>query len=434
MDPSGLPGVLGGALRPAYNARQAQGLTKTLLSPFELLLLTPRPEAIDDICFCWTPEVLLKIRQLSSAAFYAIEAYFCRQMNIHHHMRRWVPNVQEFFHQLTLCDGLISGSEALSFLDRRRFIGHDLDIYLPPHGVLAMGRFLKSCGYVYQAPSGTHLMFDAAAMLLTSRNSLNGRKPGASSAKRPTHKQRKTQQRPGYVVPTFDFVRPMPPGLSYSYGTHVQLMAVPCDPMEFIINNFHSTGVMNVLTATHAISVFPNTTFNYEQTCVCQDLSGYPDWTAPWMPKYRERGFNVLFSKNSIPQRAELVTWKRRVGDTMTWIFPYRRMGEYPYCLNGKPPILDSYSRYTFEVLDVSYGVTPTGAALRVGPRSAYRRVPFSAAWILNPDHPRLCYTYFSSDLSIAFSELYQVSSDEEFTDSDSSASADEEGDTEEAD
>ena len=226
-------GLTPGAIRP-YDARFKRGLAHSLMSPFELLLLAQHPETIDNICLHWTPEVLLKIRRLSSAMFYAIEAYFCRRMDIIHHMRRWFPNVPRFLHHLSVCDGLVSGSEALAFLDRR-FHGQNLDIYLPIHGVLPMGRFLKTCGYIYQAESNTHLMFDASAVMFSSRHALRGSIADGSGAK---HGKKYNS---GYSFTTFDFVRPLPFGLPFTHGSHVKLIGVACNPMEFIVNNFHSS-------------------------------------------------------------------------------------------------------------------------------------------------------------------------------------------------
>ncbi len=233
--------VLAGSVRP-YNAPHAQSVTHTLLSPFEQLLLGQGPETVDDICFRWTPDVLMKIRRLSSATFYAIEAYFCRQWNVQNHLRRWVTNVPDFLSQLNTCNGLISGSEALSFFDRRRFVGHDLDIYLPVHGLLPMGRFLTAYGYAYQPSSTAHLLFDAAAVLFSaSQNGMGGGRADGRSGRRATRPDHKSQHDPGYGFSTFNFVRPIPPNFPPTYGCHVQLIGVACDPMEFIINNFHSS-------------------------------------------------------------------------------------------------------------------------------------------------------------------------------------------------
>ena len=87
---------------------------------------------------------------------------------------------------------------------------------------------------------------------------------------------------------------------------------------------------MNMLTQTHAISLFPRTTFMHEETYSCRDLSSYPEWNAPWMDKYRKRGFDVFVASDKLPRRAELAVWKRKVGDTLTWVLPYKRTGESP--------------------------------------------------------------------------------------------------------
>ena len=89
---------------------------------------------------------------------------------------------------------------------------------------------------------------------------------------------------------------------------------------------------MNVLTQTHAISLFPRSTFIHEETYSCRDLSGYPDWKAPWMDKYRKRGFDVFIASDKFPtRRPELGTWKRKVGDALTWVLPYKCTGEFSH-------------------------------------------------------------------------------------------------------
>ena len=94
-----------------------------------------------------------------------------------------------------------------------------------------------------------------------------------------------------------------------------------------------TAGVMNMLTATHAISLFPCTTFINEQTFACRDLSRYPNWNAPWIDKYRKRGFDVFVASDLIPTHFELTSWTRKVGDALTWILPYKRIGESPRVL-----------------------------------------------------------------------------------------------------
>ena len=103
------------------------------------------------------------------------------------------------------------------------------------------------------------------------------------------------------------------------------------------------------------------------------------------MQKYRERGWNVLGGADSLPASKELKSWERRVGDGFTWVMPYRRVGTLLSSISchnidvsglgfGKREALPIHN-YAFEVLDVTYEVAASGAALRVGPRFMYRYV-----------------------------------------------------------
>lgn len=228
---------------PRRSGQLTRGLSQTQLSRFKRLLLGEHAMAIDNICFCWTPDVLLKIRRLSTSTFYAIEAYFCRQWNINIHLRRWFYDVPDFLQHLGSCDGLVSGSEALTFFDRRRFLGKDLDIYVPLHGVLPMGRFLKTQGYTFQPSSDEHLWFDAAAMMfMTAQHGTRGLQSTSHAYyKDILDADHKTQNNTAYVVATFNFIRAIRPDLPTSYGSHIQLFGVMADPMEYIINSFHSS-------------------------------------------------------------------------------------------------------------------------------------------------------------------------------------------------
>ena len=105
-----------------------------------------------------------------------------------------------------------------------------------------MGRFLKTCGYVYQPSSTSHILFDAAAVLFSSKRALQGREYGGPSAERSGRKDGEESKRNvGYGFTTFNFVRPIHSGFPLTHGSHVQLIGVTCDPIEFIVNNFHSS-------------------------------------------------------------------------------------------------------------------------------------------------------------------------------------------------
>ena len=141
---------------------------------------------------------------------------------------------------------------------------------------------------------------------------------------------------------------------------------------------------MNYLAPTHAVSLFPWTTFVDRATLICQDVSKVEP-NQRWMEKYRGRGWDVLGGADSLPASKELKAWERRVGDGFSWVMPYRRAGRLlspiPHHSSdlfdsgfGEQEVL-SIHKYAFEVLDVTYEVAASGAALRVGLRFMYRSV-----------------------------------------------------------
>ena len=166
--------------------------------------------------------------------FCAIEAYAARQWDIHQFLGRWFRKPHNFLLTLQACDGIISGSEALQFLQagERHFRGEDLDIFVPPHGLLTMGRYVKRAGFLFQPASDTRPSFDAAALMLTStwKDDIDKRRLGWSRSH-------------SYSPSTFSFVRPAPAAKCGGalQGTKLQIIAVNGHPVEYIVNNFHSS-------------------------------------------------------------------------------------------------------------------------------------------------------------------------------------------------
>lgn len=174
----------------------------------------------------------MRLRQLSSSMLLAVEAYCSRHWDLESFLTHWFTEPTAFLNKLSECDGIVSGSEAQQFFGRCEFRGHDLDVYVPFHGLLGMGRWLREEGFVFQSSADKHPLFDVAALMFTSHV---GR---ASVGLRPMF--------PGKPLAfgAFNFVRPRhwrntrpftPP------GGHVQIIAVPENPVNFIINSFHSS-------------------------------------------------------------------------------------------------------------------------------------------------------------------------------------------------
>ena len=155
-----------------------------------------------------------------------------------------------------------------------------------------------------------------------------------------------------------------------------------------------TAGVMNYLTGTHAVSLFPKMTYTFRATFTCRDMTKQAHREKEWMEKYRARGFDIVLAGDPLPHVEEIRAWQRRIGDSFTWVMPYQRDTEGAtirpswelsitdaWITLADSPLDPVYtlgvSRYAFEVLNVNHQVVPAGAALRIGPRFHYRRVSF---------------------------------------------------------
>lgn len=201
------------------------------ISPFERFLLGAPEGAVDNFFSPWSPDLIMRLRSVNSNVFMGIEAYVSRAWSVDHSFDRWFFHVGSFLRTLEACDAVVSGSEAQQHLARHEFRGNDLDIFVPYHGLLRMGRWLKQQGFLYQASGGKHLLFDAAAIMLASA-------AGRDFTGYPGARFKNTVE-----FSTFNFVRPHTPALKVLAmdGAHVQLIAVCGDPVSFLVNNFHSS-------------------------------------------------------------------------------------------------------------------------------------------------------------------------------------------------
>lgn len=301
------------------------------MSLLELYLLGSPEEYIDDFLARISPDIILNMRCLSSSMLYAIEAYMHRQWNIVNTMGRWFRNVRTFLKTLKRCDGIVSGSEAMRFFGRHEFVDSTLDLYVPIHGLLPMGRFLRKQGYKFQAHSGQHPFFDAAVIAHSAFVS-----------------NRESQKPDDFnpLVTLYNFVLPLDHATSRR-SLRVQLVSVLSDPVEFLISNSSTSesscrlrgvtsanvtvlaGMMNYLTAQYAVSLFPRTTFAHNTMVICQDTALSPFAHHLWIDRYRSHGYCVIDGETPLPDIPELQCWKRRVGDDFTWVMPYKRVGEW---------------------------------------------------------------------------------------------------------
>ncbi|PPQ86098.1 hypothetical protein CVT26_001220 [Gymnopilus dilepis] len=320
------------------------------LSPFETFLLRTSSAVV---CRIFQQSDIMTLVALSRASrtLHAIHLWFAEKAwDPSWRYRQYFVHVQAFRRMLRQCDALISGSFVLQFFDRRRYVNSDLDIFLRSAGANDMCNWLKKEGY--KAVDGV---------------------VGYNQASRSQHVVRAVASRGpehGSLLGVYTFQR-----LVATAGGHVELMrvqviVVDTSPIEHILFEFHSTAVMNFLSADEAISVFPLATFR-DRTSFISHLPSSADKHYAWKRKYRKRGFNLVGESTS-DRVSHLPLGFRTVGDKYCWsiklrgsVLPDGGRGYY-----NNPSV-----RLPFDVLSADMGAVSEGCSIKIAEPYLWRCV-----------------------------------------------------------
>ncbi|PPQ80640.1 hypothetical protein CVT26_007112 [Gymnopilus dilepis] len=216
--------------------------------------------------------------------------------------RQWFVHILAFRRLLRRCNAVVSGSFALQFFQRRRYIGSDMDIYLRCAGVKEFCLWMKHEGYRNVDGDASYVRTNFPEDTLKAvapRNSKHGPLLGVHTFQRMVGSAR------GHIE-----------------VQRVQLIVVDTDPIEHILFNFHSTAVMNFLSANRAVAIFPMNTFVQRVSFVTHAPPPASKHII-WRRKYRKRGFTII--DDSTPDTGHrAVLGARHVGDELCWNISFR--------------------------------------------------------------------------------------------------------------
>jgi hypothetical protein len=253
----------------------------------------------------------LRSLQLTCRHFKGLYEYALpTRYNIHRTLSRWLPKPSEFLEHLDECNAIVSGSAALRFFDyAAEWEPDDMDIYLPRWSSRKMHDHLTNV----QGCKFTKLQ---------------------------------TAEEARYPVNDIDSVR------TYSRRhpqtgvvEHVQVIVVLSSdgrmarrrgiedkdlPVQAILDGFHSTTVLNYITGTEAISLYPSITFGRKRRMYLKKpWTAYPELSFKRaLEKYIARGWPVHDvgpteqSKRMSPMRKA-----RHIGDQYCWRIAFDSLG-----------------------------------------------------------------------------------------------------------
>ncbi|KAK7457760.1 hypothetical protein VKT23_010099 [Stygiomarasmius scandens] len=198
---------------------------------------------------------------------------------------------------------LISGSSALQFFDCIVYPDSDLDLYVSLNQAAPVTDFLVRIGYVYQPSPRQNDNLGVA---------LNNAASGTGEVPLPWESYNDNG-----IAGVFNFLR---------NGKKVQIITCLKCPMDVILG-FHLTCVFNVISHSHAYSLYPRTTFHRRGTIQLPHLdSENPQIQKAYddaLDKYTSRGWSITSDPCAADYYRTLeFRAQRHVGDSACWIIP----------------------------------------------------------------------------------------------------------------
>lgn len=112
--------------------------------------LVSNPVILDCMLGFCTPATIVRLARTCTSSRLAILSFFHRAFNINRHLSRYFSDSIGFRLLQSRTGAVISGSNALQFLDRSFYPGSDLDLYVPWRRLRDLAQWVTQDGYVFQ--------------------------------------------------------------------------------------------------------------------------------------------------------------------------------------------------------------------------------------------------------------------------------------------
>lgn len=276
---------------------------------------------IYDLILCdLSPRTLVWLSRTCRRAHEAVTHFTRRAYNINRHLSRYFPDPLAFRSLQARTGLVISGSNALQFLDRSFYPESDLDLYAHPGHVYEALEWLDSVGYKFQPESWQQQDW---------HDEVSADWDG-TARRVDRHGEMMINHEPNMeysdVAGVYTFKRSVTMDTE-TVVLKVQIIATKCNPIQ-TITQFHSTCVMNIITFNAAYSFYPVATFE-ERMAIQIPGSNQLDAVA----KYVQRGWRVyaVFGpEHAARPQLFLLDEKRWVGDRHCWSIPLDTTGVTP--------------------------------------------------------------------------------------------------------
>ncbi|PPQ84650.1 hypothetical protein CVT26_004334 [Gymnopilus dilepis] len=278
------------------------------LSTFEIFLLQLRPPLLEYILNRFEVKSIIAVSRASTTLHAIFTWYSGITWDPTRRLRRWFVDTLAFRRLLYRTNAVVSGSFALQLFDRSYYDRSDMDLYARTAGVEDIRHWLSTQGY--RSTEEISSPYDYLS-------GIDHRRP---------HVVKAVMNKTSYNDPllaVYNFKKLIASADGYIEILRVQLIVVDTDPVEHILYDFHSTAVMNFITATHALSIFPYSTFVMRKSYISKNRDKAPRNVDEWINKYKKRGFTLVGEETSrFP--ADLRAGPRFITDRRCWKIPFQ--------------------------------------------------------------------------------------------------------------
>ncbi|ESK89566.1 hypothetical protein Moror_8699 [Moniliophthora roreri MCA 2997] len=254
---------------------------------------------------------LFNYSKVSSAAYTAVQKFYRRALRIENILLPYfsLEDINRFRILQYAYGILISGSAALSFFERQTYPESDLDLYVNVKYCSILADFLVGAGYEFLP----HISENKQQPFRLQR----AIEEAIERFEEPVVDPPLGMQTPRYsiagILDVFTFVR--------DDGKKVEVIVCESSPMKVILG-YHSTVVMNVIGYSHAISLYPKSTFRNRVTLRNGRRRQQEAKAIRARKKYEDRGWETITSVDAIAALAynsDLNMFTRYPGDKYCW-------------------------------------------------------------------------------------------------------------------
>ncbi|KAJ6507220.1 hypothetical protein C8R47DRAFT_1066101 [Mycena vitilis] len=298
-------------------------------SILETTLISGGHPLIDAIFRRWDPATIFLLGRANYRLRALVHCYVLSSWKVSTFIGLWFNDTTTFQRLLTIAPAILCGPAVLQFFDRSASNATPLEICVEFDGFVSIGKFLVSQGYCYR-PRGRRSPKDFNFLALFEATRFPEARSNVSGDRSATQEEHRSR--------AFKFVQP-----AYRNPRVVVVHLVRCELRRFVFA-MHSNGLaalMNYITGTHAVSLFPRSAFIDRLSFVaCQEMVPGAD---------------------------------RRMSELHNWLHLYSPATR-PIKIVAEPiHALQSLDGPAFDVLDWKMGVTRHGSYLRIGEPFVWR-------------------------------------------------------------